>query len=239
MATLLEIQGLGVSFGGIVALKNVSMRLERGEVHALVGPNGAGKSTLVNCVTGYQRKYTGHILLEGRSLTALLPHRIVRRGVARVFQAPELFGRLTVFENICLAASAARTQGVQALLDQFELREIADAGVNEISYGQQRLVEIARTLALEPRLLLLDEPAAGLTQEEAHKLVALMKLLVARSGITILLIEHNMELVAAVANRVTVLDHGEVLTEGDPRTVLEDPRVVEAYLGEGGGDSHA
>jgi len=232
MTALLEIEGLGVSFGGVTALEDVALSVAAGEIRALVGPNGAGKSTLVNCVTGYQPRHDGRVRVAGRSLTGLPPHRIARMGVARTFQTPELFPRLTVAQNLAVSDFATGGRRAPALLRRLSLEAIADSPAADISYGQMRLLELARALALGPELLLLDEPAAGLTAEEVDALVTLLRGMAGEGALTILLIEHNMAMVAAVADSVTVLDYGRVLVEGEPETVLSDPRVVAAYLGE-------
>lgn len=232
MSDLLTIEGLGVRFGGVTALEGVDLAVPPGEIRALVGPNGAGKSTLVNSVTGYQPQHRGRVSLAGKRLSGLPPHRIARLGVARTFQTPELFSRLTVAQNVAVADFAAGGRRGPALLRRLGLEAIADSPAADISYGQMRLLEMARALALGPRLLLLDEPAAGLTAEEVEDLVALLRRLAGEERLTILLIEHNMAMVAAVADRVTVLDYGSVLVEGPPDAVLSDPRVIAAYLGE-------
>ncbi|MFG1462832.1 branched-chain amino acid ABC transporter ATP-binding protein/permease [Xanthobacter sp. DSM 24535] len=242
---------LTVRFGGLTALSKASLRVKPGEVHALIGPNGAGKSTFVNTISGFYQPTEGEFELDGIQLTGKRSHEIARIGLARTFQNTELFGDLTVLENVMVGYQQRLTYGIaDALLrtprlrrEEKESRRAAiglltfvglDAYANEqarfLPFGLQRRLEIARALAAKPRLLLLDEPAAGLTTQEIDELEAMIRR-IAALGISVLLIEHHVELIMAVADTVTVLDYGQVIASDTPAVVQEDPRVIEAYFG--------
>ncbi|MEP9367664.1 branched-chain amino acid ABC transporter ATP-binding protein/permease [Xanthobacter sp. VNH20] len=242
---------LTVRFGGLTALSKASLRVKPGEVHALIGPNGAGKSTFVNTISGFYKPTEGEFELDGIQLTGKRSHEIARIGLARTFQNTELFGELTVLENVMVGYQQRLTYGIaDALLrtprlrrEEKESRRAAiglltfvglDAYANEqarfLPFGLQRRLEIARALAAKPRLLLLDEPAAGLTTQEIDELEAMIRR-IAALGISVLLIEHHVELIMAVADTVTVLDYGQVIASDTPAIVQEDPRVIEAYFG--------
>ena len=247
-APALETRGLARRFGGLVATEDVSMRLEQGARHALIGPNGAGKTTLVNLLTGTLKPSSGAVLLDGDDVTGLSQHSRVRRGLARTFQINQLFANLTPAESLCLAvgerlghgrrwrAGAGRDAGVVAevedLIVRFGLADVMDLKTRTLAYGKQRLLEIALALACRPRVLLLDEPAAGVPDGERADILATLAALPA--DVTIMLIEHDMDLVFSFARRISVLVAGRVLMEGDPKEVAVDPRVREVYLGEGG-----
>ncbi len=249
-APALETRGLARRFGGLVATEDVSMRLERGARHALIGPNGAGKTTLVNLLTGTLKPSSGVVLLDGDDVTGLSQHSRVRRGLARTFQINQLFANLTPAESLCLAvgerlghgrrwrAAAGRDAAVVAevedLIARFGLADVMDLKTRTLAYGKQRLLEIALALACRPRVLLLDEPAAGVPDDERADILAALAALPAE--VTIMLIEHDMELVVSFARRISVLVAGRVLMEGDPKEVAVDPRVREVYLGEGRND---
>jgi len=249
-APALETRGLARRFGGLVATEDVSMRLERGARHALIGPNGAGKTTLVNLLTGTLKPSSGVVLLDGDDVTGLSQHSRVRRGLARTFQINQLFANLTPAESLCLAvgerlghgrrwrAAAGRDAAVVAevedLIARFGLADVMDLKTRTLAYGKQRLLEIALALACRPRVLLLDEPAAGVPDDERADILAALAALPAE--VTIMLIEHDMDLVFSFARRISVLVAGRVLMEGDPKEVAVDPRVREVYLGEGRND---
>jgi ABC-type branched-subunit amino acid transport system ATPase component len=240
-----------MAFGGVRALNGVNFTVERGTVHALIGPNGAGKTVLLNVLCGYYRPTYGEVALAGRPLTGLTPHQVARLRIARTFQTAQLFGEMTVLQNVLLGFQG---RCKARLLDSFlltsrlvrgeEERRIAAlellafvgfqgearALANSLPFGHQRLVEIARALALAPDLIAMDEPAAGLNPREIEDLDLLITRIRNR-GIAVLLVEHHMDLVMGISDRITVLDHGERLAEGRPREIQADPRVIEAYLG--------
>jgi len=242
----LETQGLCKSFGALAVARDIDFRLERGARHALIGPNGAGKTSFVNLVTGALRPGAGRILLGGEDVTSLPQAARVKRGLVRTFQINALFRRLSVLENVTLAIAerdgvaedfvrpAGRHRAVIeeafALLDRLGLAEEALRPVSELAYGRQRMTEIAVALGLAPKVLLLDEPAAGVPSGETATIVDLIERL--PSEISVLIIEHDMELVFRLARRITVLVQGSVLIEGTPGEIADDPRVRQVYLGE-------
>ena len=244
---VLSAQGLVKRFGGITATGNVTLNLHKGARHALIGPNGAGKTTLINLLTGVLDPTEGRILLEGEDITHLAPHQRVRRGMVRTFQINQLFDSLTPLETLALTVSQHLGQGGRwwqplgrnsqvtgrcaQLLDQFHLTEVMNQPTRELAYGKRRLLEIAIALACEPRVLLLDEPVAGVPAGEREELLQTVAALPA--DVSVLLIEHDMDLVFSFANRMTVLVNGTVLTEGDPDTIANDPQVKAVYLGHG------
>jgi branched-chain amino acid transport system permease protein len=251
-APALEVDGISKRFKGLVALDRVSLSVAPGAIHGIVGPNGSGKTTLFNITTGVYGPTNGEIRLFGERLTGRVSYRICRLGVARTFQALRLFASLTVRENIMVALDRARPRAMwryllapwsfgppehalradaDALLERLSLARVADFKATNLPYGQQRLVEIARALATQPRILLLDEPAAGLSSAEMDDLALLVRR-IRDSGITVILIEHNMRLVMSLCDRVTVLASGRVLAEGPPEVVTRDPDVIESYLGD-------
>jgi branched-chain amino acid transport system ATP-binding protein len=242
----LEIRNLQRSFGALTVANNISFALPRGARHALIGPNGAGKTTLVNLITGRLRASAGAVLLDGDEITALSQAARTRRGIARTFQVNQLFRGLTVLENVYLAigerthacnrlwrSAGKETAVINEALDHLDsLALVDDAGqtVRELPYGRQRLVEIAIALAQRPKLLLLDEPAAGVPSSESHLILDVISRL--DPNITVLIIEHDMDLVFRFASRIIVLVAGEVLTEGSPEEISSDERVRSVYLGE-------
>jgi branched-chain amino acid transport system ATP-binding protein len=247
MSAALETQGLCKSFGALTVASGINFRLERGARHALIGPNGAGKTTFVNLVTGALSPSAGRILLDDSDVTALPQAQRVKRGLARTFQINTLFRGLSVLENVCLAigerlgvagdmhrpagSNRALMDEAYGALDALGLAEDAVRPVRELAYGRQRLVELAVALALKPKVLLLDEPAAGVPSPESNVIVDIIESLPA--DIALLIIEHDMDLVFRLAKRITVLVQGEILVEGTPPEIAADPRVREVYLGEG------
>lgn len=249
---LLRAENLAKRFGGVHAVQDVSFDLAPGTVHAIIGPNGAGKTTLLNMLTGIYLPSAGRVFLDQRDLTGQPPHRFAAAGIGRTFQNLQIFFNMSALENVMAGrwlhehvglASAllrlprlaraerrCRTEAMQ-LLELVGLERWADAASDAMPYGALKRLEIARALAAGPRLLLLDEPAAGLNPTETREFDRLIRELASR-GITIVLVEHNMKLVMGVSGHVIVLDEGRMLAEGEPRTVRADPRVIEAYLGE-------
>lgn len=229
--SLLEARGLICHFGGVKAIDGVDFDLEPGEIHALIGPNGAGKSTLVGLLSGRIPVQAGSIRFDGRDITRLPAHARVACGIAYAFQITSVFPRLSVFDNVALAVQRTGARdlraGTMAALDRVGLAALADRLAGALSYGHQRLLEIAMGLALAPRLLILDEPTQGLAAAEIDSFKALVRSLPA----TILLIEHNMEVVMDLAGRITVLGNGRVLARGTPAEIRANPVVQAAYLG--------
>jgi branched-chain amino acid transport system ATP-binding protein len=246
MAPVLETIGLVKRFGGITASSDISLRIESGARHALIGPNGAGKTTLINLLTGMLRPTEGKILLDGQDITHVEPHQRVHRGIARTFQINQLFADLTPIETIGLAVSermgtgrqwwrlvgkkSAITEDVVRLIEQFRLADVMYDRTSILPYGKQRLLEIAVAIACRPRVLLLDEPAAGVPDAERHEILATVEAL--PKDVTVLLIEHDMDIVFSFADRISVLVNGAMFTEGLPDEVARDPRVKAVYLGE-------
>ena len=248
---LLEIRGLVKRFLGVTAVDRVDLAVEPGELVSLIGPNGSGKTTLFNCVTGYLAADGGRVLFRGRDLTKAAPHRVARLGVARTFQQVSVFPRLGALENLLvflqqhqeehLLARLLRTRRLQRLeaeaverarrlLDLVGLTDKADAGAGSLSYGQRKLLAFAAALMPDPDLLLLDEPAAAVNPTMINQLKDHI-LALHRQGKTVLLVEHNMEVVMDISQRVVVLDHGQKIAEGSPEAIRRDSRVIEAYFG--------
>ena len=248
----LGVEDLSITFGGLAALTGVSLETADGEILGLIGPNGAGKSTVFNVVTGLYRPSRGRVRLDGVDLCGLAPHEISRRGVARTFQNTEVFKPLTALDNVLvgrhahlrrgfLAAMAWRPavsreeagarESARALLERLGLGDVTDVPAGSLPLGRQKRLELARALATEPRCLLLDEPAGGLNPTETHALMDLIVRLRDELRLTIVVVEHDMDLVMSISDRVVVLHYGRKIAEGKPREIAGDPAVVEAYLG--------
>jgi branched-chain amino acid transport system ATP-binding protein len=252
LAALLTLQQVEMTFGGVIALNRVSCEIPQGMIHAVIGPNGAGKTTLFNCVSGLLRPSAGAILLEGRQIQGLPPNHIARLGISRTFQHIALFKNMSVLENVMLGrhvrsragflATGLRLPGMRgeerrieekamSILEFVELSGVAQVPAGTLPLGKQKMLEIARALATEPRLLLLDEPAGGLNMTETEELGELI-LRVRQLGTTVLLVEHDMNLVMDISERILVLHYGQYLALGTPREIKNHPAVIEAYLGE-------
>ena len=250
--TLLDVKGLSVRFSGLTALDDVSFTLEEGNVRAVIGPNGAGKSTLFNAISGYVTPTSGTVHLHGHELTQLTPHEIAERGIRRTFQNGGLFPALTVLENVltglhaqthgsfldillgrskALKSEAENIHRARELLKLMSMEHMADTRAGDLSGGQQRIVEIVRTVASDPPVLLLDEPAVGLSPVARAQMMEIIHRLAGEKGVGILLIEHAVELVMAAADRILVMAGGARIAEGTPEEIREDRAVLEAYLG--------
>jgi len=230
---VLEVRGVRKSFGGVTAVSDVSLTLERGRIYGLIGPNGSGKTTLFNCITGLERPETGAILLDGTRIDGWKPHRIARRGVGRTFQVIRVFPELTALENLMVVTRGARgaaEQRARELLRFVKLERLAGEYAGNLSYGQQKLVEFVRVLMTDPALILLDEPAAGVNRTLLNDLLEAVGRL-RDGGKTVLLVEHDMKVVMGLCETVFVLDHGEKIAEGPPGVIQADERVIEAYFG--------
>ena len=253
MTPLLQAHNVSMSFGGVHALSGVSFELNQGETLGLIGPNGAGKTTLFNCITGVVTGYQGSIVFDGRDLRPLKPHQRARLKIARTFQNLELFDELSSLDNLMLPLDALSRHGVlgdlvrlpatvyderaaqekaRAILHFLDLGNYADTPAGDLPVGLRRRLEIGRALCLEPRLLLLDEPGAGLDARETSDLAHVLASVRARFKVTMLVVDHDMALIMRICNRIYVLDNGEIIAEGPPEQIRDDPQVVRAYLGE-------
>ena len=249
----LEIKGLRLSFGGVIAVKDVDLNAHTGELMAIIGPNGAGKTSLLNCITGFYRAQRGKIIFNGKDITHLHTHELVGVGIGRTFQNIELFPWMTVLANMtlarhihcqysfirsCLFSGAVRKEEIrhrqilEEIIDFLEMQSIRKKTVGSLPYGMMKRVELGRALALEPRLLILDEPFAGMNMEEKEDMVRFLLELNQRWGLTIILVEHDMSIVMSIAQRIMVLNFGEKLGEGSAEEISANPDVIKAYLGE-------
>lgn len=250
--TALSTDSISKGFGGVLAVQNINISVRDGTVHSVIGPNGAGKTTLINLISGIYRPDAGRIELFGSDVTGQAPERLVSHGLSRTFQNIRIFNEMTVLENVLVGAHQRLNTGILAgilnlpsiwkadrevtaeaehLLETVGIADVRDAHASQLSYGHLKRLEIARALASHPKLLLLDEPAAGLNANETADIAGVIKRL-SGEGLGIVLVEHDMSLVMSISDRITVLDQGKTLTEGTPDEVRADPRVIAAYLGE-------
>lgn len=251
-ATVLEATGLSLRFGAVRALKSVSLRVAKSEIHAVIGPNGAGKSSLLNCLSGFYHPQEGSVRFLGEDVSTVAPHRRAALGIGRTFQGIQTYPSMTARENILSGFYSRMTTGflgalvywgrvrreeeefsarAEAIIDFLELEEMRHAVVGDLSYGVRKRVDLGRALALDPKILIMDEPMAGMSTEEKGDLARFILDIREGFGISVVLVEHDMEVVMAISDRVTVVDFGEVIACGTPDEVSDDPRVVAAYLG--------
>ena len=253
MSDRLAVEGMSVRFGGLVAVRDVSLRVAPGEIRGLIGPNGAGKTTVINAITGAVPMTSGRVLLDGEPVSGLAAHAISRRGIGRTFQHVEPFGELTVLDNVLLGVGrhahvpfahaafalprALRTEAgavreALAVLERFDLTPYRDVPAAELAFGLLKRMDLARALAARPTLLLMDEPTSGMSESEADRAIAAARELAESQQITLLVVEHNMRVMMALADSVTVMQNGAVIAEGAPAEIQRDRVVIDAYLGE-------
>jgi branched-chain amino acid transport system ATP-binding protein len=250
----MEVQQISMLFGGVSAITDLSFQLQKGEIFALIGPNGAGKSTVFNCINGIYKPTRGDIFFEGEEITKLRPHQIARKGIARTFQNIALFRNMTVLDNLLLGRNLhlkagiirgglflgkalreelANREVVERVIDFLEIENVRKKLVGSLPFGIQRRVELGRALAMDPKLLLLDEPVSGMNVEETEDMARFILDINEEFGMTILLVEHDMGVVMDISDRILVINFGEKITEGKPEAVAKNPLVIKAYLGEG------
>lgn len=253
--TQLEISGLSMSFGGIQAVRDVSFSVQKGEIYSIIGPNGAGKTTVFNCISGIYRPQEGSIRFQGKEIIGMKPHKIAHLGIARAFQNIELFRGMTVLDNLmsargfllsyglfrsafylgkCVREEVNARDGVEEVIEFLDLQMFRKTPVGGLSFGLQKRVELARALAMNPRLLLVDEPVSGMNLEETEDMARYLLDINEEMNITVVLVEHDMGLVMDLSDRITVLNFGIKIAEGPPREIGQNPEVIRAYLGEEG-----